>query len=192
MRKKRIEDIDFKLELNMKKSKITPRKVTKIDGFKPKKFDVNNVKKSWSIVSDGKPLSRNVIYIGNDLPDFLLQNYQREIYTLSRRDGSIVDDNIRQKVKKTIIKELLTTGHKYEARMRNVKDTATVIKNVSVKIKHVPRKGWAIIIGKRKSTDIDTDTIKIKNYLAKKGITVDDEAICPTYCVPKKEHIVER
>ncbi len=156
-----------------------------------KKFDVNTVKKPYSIISNGKPLARNVMYIGNDLQDFLLQNYQRQIYTLSRRDGSIVDDNIRQKVKKTIIKELLASGHKYEARARLVKDTVTMIKNVSVRIKHFPRKGWAIIIGKRKSTDIDQDTIKIKNYLAKKGIIVEDDSICPTYCVPKKEPIIE-
>ncbi len=158
--------------------------------FGPKKFDVNTVKKPYSIISNGKPLARNVMYIGNDLPDFLLQNYQREIYILFRRDGSIVDENIRQKVKKTIIKELLATGHKYETRSRLVKDTTTMIKNVSVKIKHFSRKGWAIIIGKRKSTDIDTDTIKIKKYLAKKGIIVEDDNICPTYCVPKKDTIL--
>ena len=166
-------------------------KITKSKDVKLKKFDVNNVKKPYSIISNGKPLSRNVIYIGEELPDFLLQNYQREIYTLTRRDGTIVDENIRQKVKKTIIKELLATGHKYEARARMVKDTTSLIKNVSVRIKHIPRKGWAIIIGKRKSTDIDQDTIKVKNYLAKKGIIIDDEAICPTYCVPKKEPIIE-
>lgn len=156
-----------------------------------KKFDVNTVKKPYSIILNGKPLSRNVIYIGEELPDFLLQNYQREIYTLSRRDGSIVDENIRQKVKKTIIKELLASGHKYEARARLVKDTATMIKNISVKIKHIPRKGWAIIIGKRKSTDIDQDTIKVRAFLEKKGIEIKDDAICPTYCVPKREIIKE-
>lgn len=156
-----------------------------------KKFDVNTVKKPYSIILNGKPLSRNVIYIGEELPDFLLQNYQREIYTLSRRDGTIVDENIRQKVKKTIIKELIATGHRYEARARLVKDTATMIKNVSVKIKHIPKKGWAIIIGKRKSTDIDQDTIKVRAFLEKKGIEIKDDAICPTYCVPKKESIIE-
>lgn len=172
-----------------KNNKRNLKKVELNDGLK--KFDVNTVKKPYSIISNGKPLARNVMYIGNDLPDFLLQNYQRQIYTLSRQDGSIVDDNIRQKVKKTIIKELLATGHKYEARARLVKDTTSTIKNVSVRIKHFPRKGWAIIIGKRKSTDIDSDTIKVKNYLAKKGIIIEDDSICPTYCVPKKEPIIE-
>lgn len=157
-----------------------------------KVFDVSTVKKPYSIILNGKPLSRNVIYIGEELPDFLLQNYQREIYTLSRRDGTIVDENIRQKVKKTIIKELIATGHRYEARARLVKDTTTIIKNVSVKVKHVSRKGWAIIIGKRKSTDIDKDTIKVRNYLEKKGIEIKDEAICPTYCISKKESIIEK
>ena len=176
-----------------KTNKRNLKKVETISGIKEelKKFDVNTVKKPYSIISNGKPLSRNVIYIGEELPDFLLQNYQREIYTLSKRDGTIVDENIRQKVKKTIIKELIATGHRYEARARLVKDTATIIKNVSVRIKHIPKKGWAIIIGKRKSSDIDKDTIKVKNYLEKKGILIDDESICPTYCVPKKESIIE-
>jgi len=166
-------------------------KRTKSKDVKLKMFDVSTVKKPWSIISDGKPLSRNVIYIGEELPDFLLQNYQRQIFTLSRRDGSIIDENIRQKVKKTIIKELITKGYRYESRDRLVKDTTTMIKNVSVKVKHIPRKGWAIIIGKRKSSDIDRDTIKVRNYLEKKGIEIKDENICPTYCIPKKEPIIE-
>ena len=156
-----------------------------------KKFDVNTVKKSYNIILDGKPLAKNVIHIGEVLPDFLLQNYQRQIYTLYRRDGSVVDDNIKQKIKKTIIKELITTGHKYEARTCNVKDTTTTIKNISVRIKHIPKRDWVIIIGKRKSTDIDQDTIKIRNYLEKKGIIIEDGNICPTYCIPKKEPMIE-
>ncbi len=166
-------------------------KTTKSKENKLKMFDVSTVKKPWSIISDGKPLSRNVIYIGEELPDFLLQSYNRQIFTLSRRDGSIVDENIRQKVKKTIIKELIATGHKYEARDRMVKDTATIIKNVSVKVKHIPRKGWAIIIGKRKSSDIDRDTIKVRTFLEKKGIIIEDGNICPTYCIPKREPVLE-
>jgi len=171
----------------MKKNNKRNLKKIELKENKLKMFDVSTVKKPWSIISDGKPLSRNVIYIGEELPDFLLQNYKREIYTLSRRDGSIVDENIRQKVKKTIIKELIATGHRYEARARLVKDTATMIKNISVKIKHIPRKGWAIIIGKRKSINIDQDTIKVRNYLEKKGIVIEDGNICPTYCIPKRE-----
>jgi len=174
---------------NLKKIEPTIKELREELGIK--KFDVNTVKKPYSIILNGKPLSRNVIYIGEELPYFLLQNYKREIYTLSKRDGTIVDGNIRQKVKKTIIKELISTGHKYETRTRIVKDTTSMIKNVSVRIKHFPRKGWAIIIGKRESTDVDKDTIKVRNYLEKKGIVIKDEAICPTYCVPKKEPVIE-
>ena len=152
-----------------------------------KKFDVNTVKKPYSIISNGKPLSRNSMYIGEELPDFLLQTYQREIYTLSRRDGTIVDENIRQKVKKTIIKELLRVGYKYEPRAHHIKDTTKIIKNVPVRIKHIPRKGWTVIIDHRKSIDIDKDTLKIRAFLEKKGMIIKDESICPTYCVPKRE-----
>ncbi len=177
----------------MRNNKRNLKKVSSVEGLRKelKTLNVNSVKKPYSIILNGKPLSRNVIYIGEELPDFLLQNYKREIYTLSRRDGSVVDAFIRQKVKKTIIKALISSGYKYEARTHLVKDTTSTIKNVSVRIKHFPRKGWAIIIGKRKSTDIDQDTVKVRAYLEKKGVEIKDDAICPTYCVPKKESIIE-
>lgn len=35
-------------------------------------LDVTKIKKPWSLSSDGKPLSRNTIYIGDVLPDFFV------------------------------------------------------------------------------------------------------------------------
>ena len=152
-----------------------------------KKYDINKVKKPWSITSDGKSLSRNVLYLGIvELPDFLKQNYIRPSNKLIRPNGSIVDENIRQKVKKSIIKELISLGYKYESKHIRVKDNVTIIKNVTIRIKRIPRKGWAIIIDRRKSTDIDRDTIKVQKFLEEKGIDIKDENICPTYCVNKR------
>lgn len=157
----------------------------------PKKFDVTTVKKPWKITMSGKPLSRNSIYIGDILPYFLLQNYQRSIFTLSRPDGTIVDENIRQKIKKSIIKELLRLNYKYEPRSRFVEDATKIIDNVPVKIKWISEKGYDIVIDHRKSVSIDKDTIKVRKFLEKNGIVIKDDAICPTYCVPKREIIKE-
>ncbi len=156
-----------------------------------KKYDINKVKKPWSITLDGKTLARNVLYLGiAELPEFLMQNYVRPSNKLIRPNNSIVDENIRQKVKKSIIKELLSLGYKYEPKHIRVKDNVTIINNVTVRIKRIPRKGWAVIIDRRKSTDIDRDTIKVQKFLEKKGIKIKDENICPTYCINKK--IVEK
>lgn len=157
--------------------------------YEPKKFDVKKTKKPWKVVSDGKPLSRNTMYIGDTLPDFLLQNYERLIYKLTRFDGTVVDENIRQKVKKTIIKELLKCGYKFEPKNRFVKDVTKMIENVPVRIKWVHHKGYAVVIDHRKSSDIDKDTIIVQNFLKKKGLLIKDEQICPTYCVPNKRNI---
>lgn len=156
-----------------------------------KKFDVSKVKKPWSIISDGKPLSRNSIYIGEVLPDFLMEKYQKPIYILTRPDGTVVDDKVRQKVKKTIIKELIKLNYKYEPQIRFVMDVTKIIKNVPVRIKWITGKGYAIVIDHRKSTDIDKDTLKVCAFLEKKGIMIKDEAICPTYCIPKRETVLE-
>ena len=148
-----------------------------------KKYDINKVKKPWSITSDGKSLSRNVLYLGiAELPDFLMQSYIRPSNKLIRADGSMVDENIRQKIKKSVVKELLSLGYKYEPKHIRVKDNVTIIKNVTIRIKRIPRKGWAVIIDRRKSTDIDRDTIKVRKFLEEKGIEIKDENICPMYC----------
>lgn len=162
----------------------TKGKITELPSLK--KLDVNDVKKPWSIISNGKPLSRNVIYIGEIVPDFLIKNYSRLINTLTRPNGTVVDKNIRQKIKKTVVKELLSLGYKLEPRSITMKDSVTDIKGTAVRIKWISGRGNAIIIDRRKSADIDKDTIKIRKYLLDNGIKVDDYNICPTYCVPKK------
>ena len=165
--------------------------IKNLKGDEPKKFDVTTVKKPWKITMDGKQLSRNSIYIGDILPYFLLQNYQRSIYKLTRSDGTIVDENVRQKVKKTTVKELLRLNYKFEPQTRFVTDATKIINNVSVKIKWITGKGYVIVIDHRKSIDIDKDTIKVRKFLEKKGIEIEDDSICPTYCVPKKEVVKE-
>ena len=161
-------------------------KRTKLDSS-IKKFDVSTTKKPWSIISNGKPLSRNTIYIGEILPDFLMQNYQREHHSITRPDGSVVDNIIRQKVKKTIIKELIRLNYKINPHKHQVRDVKSVVANVHVKIKHISNKGWAVIIDKRRSIDVDKDTLKVRSYLEKKGIEIKDENICPMYCIPTKK-----
>lgn len=148
-------------------------------------FDVTKIKKPWSLSSGGKPLSRNTIYIGDVLPGFLVQDYTRPVYKLLRPDESIVDDAIRQKVKKSIKTELIRLGYKFEPRSGSVKDTVTFIENVKVVIKRVPGRGYAIIINKRRSFDVDKDTLKILEFLSGKGLEVGAYNICPTYCIPK-------
>lgn len=158
----------------------------KIKELKLKKYDVNEVKKPWSITSNGKSLSRNVLYIGDVLPDYLLSTYFRVSHKLIRPNNSIVDNNIRQKVKKTILKELIKIGYKYEAKSSPSKDPTKSINNIAVRIKRIKNRGWAIIIDRRKSMDIDRDTMKIRKFLEENGITVEDRNICPTYCISKK------
>lgn len=158
----------------------------KIKELKLKKYDVNEVKKPWSITSGGKSLSRNVLYIGDVLPDYLLSTYFRVSHRLIRPNNSIVDKNIRQKVKKTILKELISLGYRYEAHSTPSKEPTKVINNISVRIKRIKDKGWAVIIDRRKSADVDRDTLKIRKFLEDNGITVEDKNICPTYCISKK------
>ena len=162
-------------------------KIRNLKKDEPKKFDISTTKKPWKVTLNGKPLSRNSIYIGDTLPDFLLQNYQRQIYKLSRPDGTVVDENIRQKVKKTIVKKLLRLNYKYEPRNRFVEDATKIIDDVSVRIKWIHRKGYVVVIDHRKSSDIDKDTLKVRAFLEKKGIAIKDESICPTYCIFKRE-----
>lgn len=116
---------------------------------------------------------------------FLLQDYIRPICKLTRPDGSIVDEFVRQKVKKSIITEFIRLGYKFEPRSGSVKDTVTLIDNVKVTIKKVIGRGYAIIVNKRKSFDIDRDTLKILEFLNKNGLEVGAYNICPTYCIPK-------
>ena len=158
----------------------------KIKELKLKKYDVNKVKKPWSITSDGKLLSRNTLYIGDVLPDFLLFLYFRTSHTLSRPDDSIVDQNIKQKVKKTILKELIRIGYKYKTHSTPSKEPSKTINNIAVRIKQIKDKGYAVIIDKRKSSDIDKDTTKIRKFLEDNGMGIKDCNICPTYCISKK------
>ena len=158
----------------------------KIKELKLRKYDVNTVKKPWSITSNGKLLSRNVLYIGDVLPDYLLSTYFRVSHKLIRPNNSVVDNNIRQKVKKTILKELISIGYRYEARSIPSKKSSKSINNITVRIKRIKDKGWTIIIDKRKSADIDRDTTKIRKFLENNNIIVKDENICPTYCIIKK------
>ncbi len=160
----------------MKKSKIN----------EPKKYDINKVQKPWSVTANGKVLSRNSIYIGDNLPDFLMTWQEKVKHILKRSNGSIVDNKIRQRVKKTIIDELIRLGYTYEISSVKIKSTVTSIKNIRVRIKRIPSKGYSIIIDRRKSADIDRDTLKIRKYLEENGIIVEDELICPTYCISKK------
>lgn len=151
-----------------------------------KKFDVNTVRKPWSITSNGKSLSRNVLYIGDVLPDFLLSTYFKVSHKLTRPNKSIVDKTIRQRVKKTILQELINLGYKYEAHSVPSKEPTKTINNINVRIKRIKEKGWAIIIDKRKSADVDRDTMKIRKFLEDNNIIVEDNNICPTYCISKK------
>lgn len=151
----------------------------------PTKFDVNKVRKPWSIVSNGKSLSRNTIYIGDTIPEFLLEDSTKQIFTLQRPNNSIVDDSIRQKIKKTVVTELISLGYKLKPRSSYLRSSVTRIDNTSVRIKRIIGKGWAIIIDKRKSINIDKDTTKILEYLKLNNLDVDDYNICPTYCIIK-------
>ncbi len=148
-----------------------------------------NKTNSWSLIYNSKPLSRNTIYLGNELPEFLIEKCARTIHILTDKNGNLVDDNIRQKVKMTIVKYLTSTGCKWESKTRYIFDKATVIDNVPVKIKKVQGKGWAIIIKRRKAIDVSKATIKVLNYLEKKGIIIEDKNICPMYCIPSEQKV---
>jgi hypothetical protein len=151
-----------------------------------KKYDINKVQKPWSVTANGKVLSRNVIYIGDRIPDFLTSWQDKVKHILKRPNDSIVDNKIRQKIKKTVIDELIRLNYKYEISSIKIKTTVTSIKNIRVRIKRIKDKGYAVIIDRRKSADIDRDTLKIRKYLEENGIIVEDELICPTYCVKSK------
>jgi len=151
-----------------------------------KKYDIDKVNKPWSITSNGKVLSRNTMYIGDVIPEFLTSWQEKVKHILKRPNKSIVDNKIRQRVKKTIINELIKLGYTYEISSVKIKTNVTSIQNVRVKIKRIPSKGYAVIIDRRKSADIDRDTLKIRKYLEENGITVEDELICPTYCIKSK------
>ncbi len=154
--------------------------------LKLKSYDVNKVKKPWSITSDGKSLSRNVLYIGDILPDYLLSTYFRVSHKLIRPNNSIVDKNVRQKVKKTILKELMSLGYRYETYSTPSKDPTKTINSIAVRVKQIRNKGWAVIIDRRKSTDIDRDTTKIRKFLEDNNMIIKDDNICPTYCTSKR------
>lgn len=154
--------------------------------LKRKMYNLNIVSKPWSITANGKVLSRNVIYIGDNIPDFLTSWQDKVKHILKRPNGSIVDNKIRQKIKKTVINELIKIGYTYEIGAVKIKTNVTSIQNIRVRIKRIKDKGYAVIIDRRKSADIDRDTLKIRKYLEENGITVEDELICPTYCVKSK------
>lgn len=164
-------------------------KETKINESKTnKKYDINTVNKPWSISSNGKVLSRNTMYIGDAIPEFLTSWQDKVKHVLKRSDKSIVDNKIRQRVKKTIINELIKLGYTYDISLVKVKTNVTSIKNIRVKIKRIPSKGYAVIIDRRRSADIDRDTLKIRKYLEEKGIEVKDELICTTYCIKSRRN----
>lgn len=156
---------------------------------KTKDFDVSSTKRPWTLVSNNKPLSRNTIYVGYELPEFLLGKCERLIYTLTDPNGNIVDDNIHQKVKKTVKEATELFNFTWKVRREHILDKVTYIDDVRVKIKKVTGKGWAIIVKRRNASDVSRDTIKVLNYLKKMGIVIDDENICPMYCIPGEERV---
>jgi len=160
----------------MRKSKI----------IEPKKYGIEKVDKPWSITSNGKVLSRNAIYIGDNIPDFLTSWQDKVKHILKRPNNSIVDNKIRQKIKKTVINELVKIGYTYEIGSVKIKTSVTSIQNIRVRIKRIKDKGYAVIIDRRKSADIDRDTLRIRKYLEENGIVVEDKLICPTYCISKR------
>lgn len=155
-------------------------------GIKSKKYSIEKVNKPWSITANGKVLSRNTIYIGDNVPEFLTSWQDKVKHVLKRPNGSIVDNKIRQLVKKTIVDELIKLGYTYTISSVKIKTSVTSIASIRVKIKKIPSKGYAVIIDKRKSADIDRDTLKVRKFLEENGIVVEDKLICPTYCIKSK------
>ena len=143
----------------------------------------------WVLTIAGKQLVRNIIYIGDMLPDFLRENTQRLTWTLMDENGVIIDDDIRIRIKNTIKAYLIRKKCKIIPKRLSLKDPVKYVDGVRVSIKKVTGKGWGIIIGgkRRDSVDVSRDTMRVRNFLEKKGIVIENKSICPSYCNPRTD-----
>jgi hypothetical protein len=151
-----------------------------------KKWDANKARKPWSLTLNGKRLSKNTLFIGKTLPDFLQEDYTRTIFTIIAPDGTVIDEYVRQKTKETLKKYLINMGFQFNARSGNVKDKVRIINGIIVKVVRVKGLGYSIVIDKRSSADIDRDTLIVRNFLENKGVMIDNDDICPAYCLIKE------
>ena len=152
-----------------------------------KKWDVNKPRKGNSKdknvgIIDGDAIDKKTIRLGRILPEILLQEVNRECYIYRRPDGSIIDDCVRQKVKKKLDDEMSRLGITKEVYYKPVKEPVETIKNIIVTITKTEEKGWVIIIKRKTSFDVVRDTNIIVRFLERNGIHIKDEDICTGSC----------
>ena len=162
-------------------------KVSKIDNNKrSKKWNVNKprrgAKNKNSGIKDGDTIDKKTIKIGRILPDILTQDVNRECYIYRRADESIIDECVRQKVKKTLDEEMLRLGITKKVYYKVVREPVVSIKNIVVNIIKTKEKGWVIIIKRKTSFDVIRDTGKIVEFLGENGVFIKDEDICTGSC----------
>lgn len=152
-----------------------------------KKWDVNKPRKGNSKdrnvgIVDGDAVDKKTIKLGRILPDILLQEAKRKCYVYRRRDGSIIDKCVRQKVKKSLDDEMSRLGITKGVYFKMIKEPVGTIENIIVVITKTEEKGWVIIAKRKNSFDVIRDTNIILRFLERNGIHIKDEDICTGFC----------
>ena len=152
-----------------------------------KKWDVNKPRKGNSKdknigIIDGEAIDKKTIKLGRTVPDILLQDVKRKCYTYRRPDESIIDECVRQKVKKTLDDEMYRLGITKDVYFKSIKEPVGVIENIIVVITKTEEKGWVIIVKRKTSFDVLRDTNIIVRFLERNGIYIKDEDICTGFC----------
>ena len=167
---------------NSEKAKIDKNK-------RSKKWNVNKIRKGKgdsknknSGIKDGDAIDKKTIKIGRILPDILMQDVNRECYIYRRADESVIDECVRQKVKKTLDEEMFRLGITKKVYYKVVREPVESINNVVVSILQTKEKGWVVIIKRKTSFDIIRDTERIIEFLGKNGVQIKEEDICTGSC----------
>ena len=152
-----------------------------------KKWDVNKPRKGNSKdknvgIIDGDAIDKKTIKLGRTVPDILLQDAKRKCYRYRRSDGSIIDECVRQKVKKKLDDEMSRLGITKDVYFKMIKEPVETIKNIIVVITKTEEKGWVIIVKRKTSFDVIRDTNIILRFLERNGIYIKDEDICTGFC----------
>jgi hypothetical protein len=161
--------------------------VDDIGAKRSKKWDVNkprkgNTKDKNVGIIDGEAVDKKTIKLGRTVPDILIQDTNRKCYRYRRSDRSIIDECVRQKVKKTLDDEMSRLGITKDIYFKMIKEPVGTIKNIPVVITKTEEKGWVIIVKRKFSFDVIRDTNIIVKYLEKNGIYIKDEDICTGFC----------
>lgn len=152
-----------------------------------KKWDVNKPRKGDSKdknvgIIDGDAIDKKTIRLGRTVPDILLQDAKRKCFVYRRPDGSIIDDCVRQKVKKKLDDEMSRLGITKDVYHKTIKEPVETIKNINVVITKTEEKGWVIVVKRKTSFDVVRDTNIIVKFLEKNGIHINDDDICTGFC----------